>query len=188
MPTRRSPVGPQRPHGGLNSQPRSCGPLPRIAPHVAAIVFWARALGQAHKGNARAAETEIDKLRAALNDTRAAGNAYWTRQVEILLTEAQAWCLAANGDAGEALTRLRAAADDEDSIEKLPVTPGPIVPARKQLGELLLAKQRYAEALREFRSALANAPRLPARCDCSRKKTGGVVKCQLAARGVVILV
>ena len=30
------------------------------------------------------------------------------------------------------------AADEEDSIEKLPVTPGPIVPAREQLGDLLL--------------------------------------------------
>jgi hypothetical protein len=39
------------------------------------------------------------------------------------------------------------------------VTPGPIVPAREQLGEILLAAERPAEALREFQAALQAAPR-----------------------------
>ncbi|HJT99448.1 MAG TPA: hypothetical protein VJ696_14115, partial [Rhodanobacteraceae bacterium] len=51
-----------------------------------------------------------------------------------------------------------AAADKEDAIEKRPVTPGPIVPAREQLGDLLLALDRPADALREYRSALTLAP------------------------------
>lgn len=53
---------------------------------------------------------------------------------------------------------LRSAADDEDGIEKLPVTPGPIVPAREQLGELLLEQGNLTEASRAFETALANAP------------------------------
>ena len=53
---------------------------------------------------------------------------------------------------------MRQAADDEDAIEKLPVTPGPIVPAREQLGDLLLEQNEPSLALKEFEAALANAP------------------------------
>jgi len=44
-------------------------------------------------------------------------------------------------------------------MEKLPVTPGPVIPAREQLGELLLAQNEPTLAMREFQRALANAPR-----------------------------
>ncbi len=64
----------------------------------------------------------------------------------------------AQGMDAEGLRLLRSAADREDAVEKLPVTPGPVVPAREQLGEMLLELKRPAEALREFRSALRGAP------------------------------
>ena len=38
------------------------------------------------------------------------------------------------------------------------MTPGPIVPAREQLGCLLLEQNHPALALKEFETALANAP------------------------------
>jgi hypothetical protein len=66
--------------------------------------------------------------------------------------------LEAKGDHTKAIASLRAAANEEDGLEKLPVTPGPIVPAREQLGELLLEQHRPAEALREFNAALTLAP------------------------------
>lgn len=44
------------------------------------------------------------------------------------------------------------------TIEKLPVTPGPIVPAREQLGDLLLEQNHAGLALKEFETAIANAP------------------------------
>ena len=53
---------------------------------------------------------------------------------------------------------MRQAADEEDSMEKLPVTPGPIVPAREQLGDLLLQHKQWAMAANEFDVANANAP------------------------------
>jgi len=134
-------------------------PLAETPAHVAAVVHWAHALAAAHTGNPSAAETHITQLEVDLRDTRAAGNKYWAGQVEILLDEARAWCLAAAGATDAALARLRAAADAEDAVEKLPVTPGPIVPAREQLGELLLAHHQPEAALREFRVALQLAPR-----------------------------
>ena len=53
---------------------------------------------------------------------------------------------------------MREAADNEDAIEKLPVTPGPIVPAREQLGSLLLEQNHPDLALKEFETALAHSP------------------------------
>jgi hypothetical protein len=132
--------------------------LPQSARHVAALVYWARAIGQARAGHPRAADAEVDRLSACLRALQSAGNTYWAMQVEVLLKEAQAWRLVADGQAESALASLRAAADEEDAVEKLPVTPGPIVPAREQLGELLLDLNHPQQALQEFRTALTLAP------------------------------
>jgi hypothetical protein len=44
-------------------------------------------------------------------------------------------------------------------MEKLPLTPGPIVPAREQLGELLLQINQPGDALQQFEAALQQSPR-----------------------------
>lgn len=136
----------------------SLEPLPNSAAHVAALVYWARALGQARAGHPRSADADIDRLQACLREVQTAGNKYWATQVGALVKEAQGWRFLADGDAEAAILSLRAAADEEDAVEKLPVTPGPVVPAREQLGELLLALKRPDAALREFRTDLTFAP------------------------------
>lgn len=133
-------------------------PLPQSAPHVTALVYWARALGYARTGRARSADAQIGRLQACLRELQAAGDKYWATQVDVLLQEAQAWRFMADGLAEQAAVSLRAAADEEDAVEKLPVTPSPIVPAREQLGELLLALKRPEAALREFQLGLTFAP------------------------------
>ena len=112
-------------------------PRPQSRPHVAALVYWARALGHARGEHAESADADIGRLEDCRRELQAAGNDYWATQVDVLLKEAQAWRSAAEGESEAALQELRAAADEEDGIEKLPLTPGPIVPAREQLGELL---------------------------------------------------
>jgi hypothetical protein len=133
-------------------------PLPDSAPHVAAIVFWARAVANARAGRPQAAESDIAKIEACRQQLQAAGNAYWALQVDVLGKEAKAWQLAATADPAESVQLLRGAADEEESVEKGSVTPGPVVPAREQLGELLLALNQPERALREFRASLAAAP------------------------------
>jgi hypothetical protein len=134
-------------------------PLPRSPPHVAALVYWARALGRARGEHPQSADSDIAKLEACLHELQTANNAYWATQVDILLKEAQAWQSVANGDSAAAIQGLRRAADEEDAVEKLPVTPGPVVPAREQLAELLLDVKRPGEAMQEFRTARVMAPR-----------------------------
>jgi tetratricopeptide (TPR) repeat protein len=133
-------------------------PLPGSSPQVAAIVYWARAVGAARSGNPEQATGEIDRIKECHGKLLAAGNTYWATQASILEQEARAWVAMATADQAQAVATMRAAAEQEDSIEKLPVTPGPIVPAREQLGELLLASGAPADALREFNAALKDAP------------------------------
>ena len=132
--------------------------LPGSPPHVTAIIFWARAMANARGGRPQAADGDIAQIEACKQQLQAAGNAYWATQVEVLDKEAEAWRLAAGANTAESVRLLRQAADEEDAVEKLPVTPGPIVPAREQLGELLLEQNQPEQALREFRAALVLAP------------------------------
>ena len=69
-----------------------------------------------------------------------------------------AWAAQAANRPDEAVVILRGAADDEDGIEKLPVTPGPIIPARELLGELFLEQGNPTLAAQAFATALINAP------------------------------
>jgi tetratricopeptide (TPR) repeat protein len=134
-------------------------PLPQSPPQVAALVYWARALGRARSEHPQSSDIDIEKLDVCRRQLESVGNAYWAAQVGVLVKEAQAWRSVGHADSEAAVASLRAAANAEDALEKLPVTPGPIVPAREQLGELLLDLQRPDEALQAFQSTLSLAPR-----------------------------
>ena len=138
--------------------PLNLEPLPDSAPHVAAIAYWARALAHARSGQPDLAGADVAQLDLCETRARASGDDYWTTQISILSREARAWSANSTAHFEEAVTLLRAAADAEDALEKLPVTPGPIIPAREQLGQLLLDLHRPVEALRELTQALKDAP------------------------------
>jgi hypothetical protein len=53
---------------------------------------------------------------------------------------------------------MRAAADAEDRTEKAAVTPGPLAPAREQLGEMLLASGDARGAREAFEATLVKEP------------------------------
>jgi hypothetical protein len=126
-------------------------------PHVVAIAVWARGLGLARSGHADTGK-ELDRLQLIEEQLRSSGNEYWATQTGILLREIKAWSAQADHRPSEAAAMMRQAADLEDAIEKLPITPGPIVPAREQLGDLLLQQNQPGLALKEFDAALANSP------------------------------
>jgi hypothetical protein len=127
-------------------------------PHVVAMAVWARGLGLAHSGSPSQASGEILRLQELEQQLLTLGNDYWATQVSILRREVAAWSAEADNHPEAAIALMRSCADDEDAIEKLPVTPGPILPAREQLGSLLLEQNQPAMALKEFKTALANAP------------------------------
>jgi tetratricopeptide (TPR) repeat protein len=128
-----------------------------------ANIHFARAIGAARSGDTTAARYDVEKLAAiqqALVETqaKAKGDYDWARQVDIQRLVASAWLAHAEGKHEESLRLMRAAADIDDSTEKHPVTPGAILPAREQLGELLLELKQPTAALQEFETSLRSAP------------------------------
>jgi tetratricopeptide (TPR) repeat protein len=122
-------------------------------PQSEAVLVFARALGAARSGNAAGARRDIARLEALRDALAAAKQGYWAEQTEIQRQVVTAWVEWAEGRNDEALRFLRAAADREDATEKHPVTPGPIVPARELLGEMLLELGNPCQALKEFEAS-----------------------------------
>lgn len=133
-------------------------PPTEAPPHVTAIAVWARGLGLSRSGRSAEAHQEASRLRTIESQLRTTGNEYWATQVDIMVREVLAWSAQSEGKPVEAVAVMRAAADEEDATEKLPVTPGPILPAREQLADLLLEQGYPGQASKEFATALANAP------------------------------
>ncbi len=123
-----------------------------------ANLYFARALGAARSGNTANAQKEVEKLQSLRDTLAEAKQNYWAEQVEIQRRAAAAWLAYAEGQNEQALALMRSAADREDATEKHPVTPGPILPARELLGELLLELKNPAHALREFETSLRASP------------------------------
>jgi tetratricopeptide (TPR) repeat protein len=124
-----------------------------------ANVHFARAVGAARTGDAASARQEVEKLAAIRQSLAEVKGGYdWAKQVEIARQVASAWLAYAEGRREESLQLMRAAAELDDATEKHPVTPGALLPAREQLGELLLELKQPAAALREFEASLVNTP------------------------------
>ena len=124
-----------------------------------AHLHFARALGAARTGDKASAHQDVEKLaliQQALAEVK--GDYDWAKQVEIERLVASAWLAHAEAHDDDALRQMRAAADLDDATDKHPVTPGAILPAREQLGELLLELKQPSAALREFETSLAQAP------------------------------
>jgi hypothetical protein len=127
-------------------------------PEVVAVAYWARGLALARSGHADQARREMERLGAIEEELSESGKSYWATQVDIQMREVKAWIAQADRKPNEAIASMRAASDEEDAIEKLPVTPGPIIPAREQLGYLILEQKEPLAAQKEFEAALASSP------------------------------
>jgi len=116
-------------------------------------------VGSARSGDLQRA-AEAEQALADLRDALAKqNNTYWSKQVEVQRSEIEAWVSQQVGHSNDATTRMTAAADLEESMEKYAVTPGAIVPAREMLGQLLLQQNRPEDALAAFQSVLKLAPK-----------------------------
>ena len=138
---------------------RTLAPLENFQWGVAHIHF-ARAVGAARSGDTAAARQEVAKLSEIERGLKVPPGSYdWKAQVGIERYIAAGWLAHAAGNNGEAVQLMRTAADLDDTLEKHPVTPGAILPAREQLGELLLELGQPVEALHEYEKSAKRAPR-----------------------------
>jgi tetratricopeptide (TPR) repeat protein len=127
-------------------------------PYVDALTEFARAVGAARSGDVAGARATVARLEALRVRQSAMNEPYWTGQIDIQHRSANAWVAFAEGRRAEALEEMRAAADEEGRTEKSAVTPGPLAPAREQLGEMLLATKDARRALAEFDATLRSEP------------------------------
>lgn len=124
-----------------------------------AIIHFARMLGAVHTNNLDEAKTEMknlkllhDKLAKEKDKTREAA------QVAVQVKTAEAWIEYKQGNNEKGLELMKTAADMEDGMEKHPVTPGEIIPARELLAEMLLEMNKPALALEAFELDLKTHP------------------------------
>ena len=126
--------------------------------HAEALIYYARAVGAARSGNPASARKDVEKLSAIQSASTEPRGSYWANQAEVERRTANAWLALAEGNKAEALTLMRSAADLEATTEKHPVTPGPIIPARELLGDMLIELDQPEQALREFEGSLRDSP------------------------------
>jgi hypothetical protein len=127
-------------------------------PNAEAVNAFGRGLGAARSGDTTGAREQIKRLGSLRQAMIEARQAYWADQALIQSEVIEAWVAHAEGRTGEALQRLRAAADHEDATEKNVVTPGPLAPARESLGEMLMELARPGDALVEFEAVTVKEP------------------------------
>jgi tetratricopeptide (TPR) repeat protein len=138
-------------------------PIPEVPhwssfPFMEALIEYGHALGRAHAGDLGGARKAMDRMRQLRDATSDPKFDYFKRQLDQQMQAASAWVAYGEGKKEDAVTMLRRAADAEDILGKHPVSPGALVPAREQLGDLLLALDRPKEAQQEFEAALKIYP------------------------------
>jgi len=131
---------------------------PSRYPYTEAITYFSRAVGAARSNRLVEARGELEALKSVRDRLLESKNKYWADQVEVLFQAAAAWTEYTDGKHERAVMHLRTAADLEDTLEKHPVTPGPIVPAREMLADLLLEVGEPEAALVEFEKSLQSSP------------------------------
>ncbi|HYC55607.1 MAG TPA: hypothetical protein VEL28_11810 [Candidatus Binatia bacterium] len=129
-----------------------------VNPFAEGLIEYARALGRARTGDAAGARNSLQRMAALRDATTDIRFAYFKKHLELQMQAATAWLAHAEDKHNEALTMLSAVADAEDALGKHPVTPGALVPAREQLGEMLLRLQRPQEAQQAYAAALKIYP------------------------------
>ena len=125
---------------------------------VQAVTRFARALGAARSGNAVGARAEIDEMNKLVTVLTNAKDPYWPIVVDAQRMAAEAWVAHAEGKHDVALDLARAAAEKEATVEKHPVTPGPLIPASELYGDILMTHGKPAEALVVYEGTLKHEP------------------------------
>lgn len=122
------------------------------------IHHFARGIGAARAGMLDAARVELEAIVALEQSLPAATPPYWREEVTVQRELVAGWIAFETGDAAGGLMLARTAAEREDAVDKHPVTPGEILPARELYADMLLAAGEPEAALGEYQTVLAASP------------------------------
>lgn len=134
--------------------------LPVMAGEVRAesVTRFARALGAARSGNQGAARAELNEMNKLVEKATAQHDPYWPIVIDAQRMAAEAWVAHLEGEHAAALKLAADAADKEETVEKSPVTPGPLIPARELYADILMLHGKPAEALVQYELTLKHEP------------------------------
>jgi len=127
-------------------------------PWAQAITWMAVGVGSARSGDLQRAGQAEQKLASLRDATNKLENIYWANQIEVQRREVVAWTAQQSGKAEDAVSAMHSAVELEESMDKSPVTPGAVTPAREMLAQLLMLQKRPQEALTEYEAVLKAAP------------------------------
>ena len=127
-------------------------------PQVEAITYFARGLGAAKTNDLVAAKKNLKILDELYAKTLDISPGYWAVLVDAQRQVVTAWVSYAQGDKANALKQLKKAADLEDSLDKDPVTPGAVLPARELLADMFMLNGDYSDALMAYQVSLKANP------------------------------
>lgn len=127
-------------------------------PWAQSIHHFARGIGAARSNQMEKARYElqiIKGLQARMTDTT---SPYWREEAIVQVDMLDAWVTYAEGDETKALRLAAAAANREDAVDKNPVTPGEVLPARELYADLLIETGNHAKSLEQYRMVLTGSP------------------------------
>ena len=123
-------------------------------PWFEAITYFSRGIGAARSGDITAAKESLSMLNGFHDVTVSSGQDYWAILVDSQRKSVESWILFHQGQTSRALALMKDAADLEDSVDKHPVTPGAVLPARELLGDMLFELGQYDESIVAYERAL----------------------------------
>ena len=143
-------------------------------PWSKSIVHFARALGASRIGYISSAQKELEILHSLHQKLVEDEDKYSADQVMIEIKASQAWLQYAQGNNEEAIYLMQEAAIMEENTSKHPVTPGEVLPARELMGDMLLAMNKYSQALEAYELDLLRHP----------NRFNGIYGAAVAAKGL----
>ena len=124
-----------------------------------ALRYWARVVGAARSGQIEHAENDLVELERLAREMESAEIVWARNTAEVLRWEATAWLALAKDETDRALELMRAAAELESRTDKSPISPGRVLPAHEQLGDMLAELGRSEEGLAEYEASMREARR-----------------------------
>jgi hypothetical protein len=160
-------------------------------PQAESVNAFARGIGAARSNDGALAREQHARLVSLREAAKEAKLPYWAEQIDIQAALVEAMALCADGKTDACIDGLGKAAAREDATEKHVVTPGPIVPARELMADVLLnVARKPADALKEYEAVLAKEPnrfRAVMGAMYAARQTGNKAKAQAMARELLKL-
>lgn len=127
-------------------------------PSCEAISHFAKGIGAARSGQLEIARAAVARLAHLVRALEEDGLEYWAKQTVVQKQAVEAWVQLAEGRTQAALISMQAAANTEDALDKHPVTPGAVLPARDLYADMLFEVGKFDAALAAYETTLTLSP------------------------------